>query len=76
MQDLQGVSPLLREIVDTCRLQDVPAGGSLGGTGTTGPVAVNGGTLWRPHVARELVSPEGTVFKRFIDAKRAAGPKQ
>jgi glutamine synthetase len=29
MQDLQGVSPLLREIVDTCRLQDVPAGGSL-----------------------------------------------
>ena len=27
--------------------------------------AVNGGTLWRPRVARELVSPEGTVLRRF-----------
>jgi hypothetical protein len=29
MIDLQVASPILREIVDTCRLQDVPAGGSL-----------------------------------------------
>ena len=26
---------------------------------------VNGGTLWRPRVARELVSPEGKVIKRY-----------
>jgi len=31
--------------------------------------AVNGGELWRPHVARELVSPEGTVLKRFEPQK-------
>jgi cell division protein FtsI (penicillin-binding protein 3) len=31
--------------------------------------AINGGTLWRPHVARELVSPEGAVIKRFEPQK-------
>lgn len=31
--------------------------------------AINGGTLWRPHVARELVSPEGVVIKRFAPQK-------
>jgi cell division protein FtsI (penicillin-binding protein 3) len=31
--------------------------------------AVNGGVLWRPRVARELVSPEGTVLKRFEPQK-------
>ena len=27
--------------------------------------AVNGGELWRPRVAREFISPEGAVLKRF-----------
>jgi cell division protein FtsI (penicillin-binding protein 3) len=31
--------------------------------------AVNGGTLWRPRVARELVSPEGTVLRSFEPQK-------
>lgn len=31
--------------------------------------AVNGGVLWRPHLARELVSPEGAVLKRFEPQK-------
>jgi cell division protein FtsI (penicillin-binding protein 3) len=31
--------------------------------------AVNGGVLWRPHVARELVSPEGEMLKRFEPQK-------
>ena len=31
--------------------------------------AVNGGELWRPRVARELVSPEGTILKRFEPQK-------
>ncbi len=30
---------------------------------------VNGGELWRPRVARELVSPDGTVLKRFEPRK-------
>jgi cell division protein FtsI (penicillin-binding protein 3) len=31
--------------------------------------AVNGGQLWRPRLARELVSPEGVVLKRFEPQK-------
>ena len=31
--------------------------------------AVNGGVLWQPRVARELVSPEGTVLKSFEPQK-------
>jgi cell division protein FtsI (penicillin-binding protein 3) len=31
--------------------------------------AVNGGVLWRPRVARELVSPEGAVVKSFEPLK-------
>ena len=31
--------------------------------------AVNGGVLWRPRVARELVSPEGAVLKSFEPQK-------
>jgi len=31
--------------------------------------AVNGGALWRPRVARELVSPEGVVLKSFEPQK-------
>ena len=31
--------------------------------------AVNGGVLWRPRVARELVSPEGVVLKSFEPQK-------
>jgi len=31
--------------------------------------AVNGGVLWRPHVARELASPEGEVLKSFEPQK-------
>ena len=31
--------------------------------------AVNGGVLWRPRIARELVSPEGAVLKSFEPQK-------
>jgi cell division protein FtsI (penicillin-binding protein 3) len=31
--------------------------------------AVNGGTLWRPRVAREIVSPEGELVKSFEPQK-------
>lgn len=61
MADLETVSPILREIVDTCHLQDVPAGGSL---------AEYGPSQWEVnlrHVADAQTACDHAIrFKRIV----------
>ncbi len=78
MIDLQVASPILREIVDTCRLQDVPAGGSLAEYGP-GQYEVNlkhvpDAVLACDHATRFKRIVKGVALKHGLEATFMAKP--